>query len=65
MAKSCHGCTDRWVDIEKGVTCHATCKHYKEQQQEHEESRKREREAKVHTTPAKEKKVKKQRLWHR
>ena len=65
MAKSCNGCTDRWVDTEKGVTCHATCQHYKEQQKEHEERRKREKEDKVYTTPAKAKKVNKQRLWHK
>lgn len=65
MAKSCNGCPDRWVDVEKGVTCHSTCPDYKEQKQEKAEIKKRIEQDKVHVTPAKEKKNKKQRLWHK
>lgn len=25
----CKNCTERWVDTEKGITCHSSCEKYK------------------------------------
>lgn len=31
--KSCKGCTDRWVNIEEGTSCHSTCPIYAKMQE--------------------------------
>jgi hypothetical protein len=41
MIQCCHNCPDRWIDTEKGVTCHSTCDEYAKEVKRSEEIRKK------------------------
>ena len=37
----CYCCTERYVDVERGVTCHGTCQRYKEANARHAERKRK------------------------
>lgn len=37
----CLGCTERWVDVENGTSCHSTCERHKAAKAEHDERKRK------------------------